>query len=131
MKRMTTIISGVVMAALVAVGGVSAQQAKHTGSIEVKNDDEAGFAEVANISLDSAINSALKQVPGKVVKAELENEDGYLVYGVEIAKTDHQMADVKVDAGSGKVLKIEADQKDNEGREGKDSDSGHEEVGER
>ncbi|MDI6728974.1 MAG: PepSY domain-containing protein [Thermodesulfovibrionales bacterium] len=131
MKKMMTIISGVVLTALIAIGGVSAQQAKHTGSIQVKSDDEAGFAGMATVSLDSAINAALKQVPGKVLKAELENENGYLVYGVEIAKADRQIADVKVDAGNGKVLKIETDQKDNEGQEGEDSDNGHEEGGER
>ncbi len=131
MKRMTAVISGVVLAALIAVGGASAQQTNHTGSIQTKNDDEAGFAGMAKISLDSAINAALQAVPGKVLKAELENENGYLVYGVEIAKADRQIADVKVDAGSGKVLKIEADQKDKEEQGGEDSDNGHGEGGER
>jgi uncharacterized membrane protein YkoI len=131
MKRMMTIIGGVVLMALLVIGGAFAQQAKYTGSIRVKSEDEAGFAGMARISLDSAMNAALKQVPGKVLKAELENENGYLVYGVEIAKADHQIADVKVDAGSGKVLKVEADQEDNEGHEGEDSDNGHEEGGER
>jgi uncharacterized membrane protein YkoI len=127
MKRIMTVIGGVVLTALIAIGGAHARQTNHTGSIQVKNDEEAGFAEMAKISLDSAVNAALKAVPGKVLKAELENENGYLVYGVEIVKTDHQIADVKVDAGNGKVLKVETDQKDNEGNEGEDSDNGHEE----
>jgi uncharacterized membrane protein YkoI len=93
--------------------------------------DEAGFAEMAKVSLDYAVNAALNAVPGKVLKAELENENGYLVYGVEIAKADHQIADVKIDAGTGKVLKIEKNQKDSEGHEGKDSDNDHEERDER
>ncbi|MBI5587355.1 MAG: PepSY domain-containing protein [Deltaproteobacteria bacterium] len=131
MKRIMTVIGGVVLTALIAVGGVSAQQAKHSGSIQVKNEDEAGLAGMAKISLDSAVNAALQAVPGKALKAELENENGYLVYGVEIAKADHQIADVKVDAGDGKVLKIDTDQKDNEGHEREDSDNGHEEGGER
>ena len=130
-KVIMTAIGGIVLTALIAIGGVSAQQAKHTGSILVKNDDEAGFAGMAKVPFDSAVNEALKAVPGKVLKAELENENGYLVYGVEIAKADRQIADVKVDAGNGKVLKIETDQKDNEGDEGEDSDNGHEEGGER
>jgi uncharacterized membrane protein YkoI len=89
------------------------------------------LAEMAKISLDSAVSEALKAVPGKVLKIELENENGYLVYGVEIAKLDHQVADVKVDAGNGKVLKIDADQNNHEGHEGEDSGNGHEEVNER
>lgn len=130
MKRFGTII-GVVLAALLVIGtvGLRAQQAKHSGSIQIKNGDEATFADLAKISLDSAMNAALKQVPGKVLKVELENENGYLVYGVEIAKPDHQIVDVKVDAGNGKILKI--DQDNDEGHEGEDSDNGHEEGPER
>jgi hypothetical protein len=126
MKKMKTIISGVVLTALIAIGGVSAQQAQYTGSIPIQN-EKAGFAGMAKISLDTAINAAIAAVPGQVVKVELENENGYLVYGVEIAKADHQIADVKIDAGNGKVLKIETNQKDSEDQEGEDSDNGHEE----
>lgn len=75
----------------------------------------------------------LNQVPGKVLKAELENENGYLVYGVEIVKADKQIADVKVDAGNGKILKVDVDQKDHNVHEvhGEDSDNEREEVSER
>jgi uncharacterized membrane protein YkoI len=130
MKRFGTII-GVVLAALLVIGtvGLRAQQAKHSGSIQIKNGDEATFADLAKISLDSAMNAALKQVPGKVLRVELENENGYLVYGVEIAKPDHQIVDVKVDAGNGKILKI--DQDNDEGHEREDSHNGHEEGPER
>ncbi len=131
MKRMMTVIGGVVLTALIAIGGVSAKQAKHAGSIQVKSDDEAAFAGMAKISLDSAVNAAMQAVPGKALKVELENENGHLVYGVEIAKADKQVVDVKVDAGNGKVLKIGTDQKDNEGREGEDSDNGREEGDEK
>ncbi len=57
MKRMMTVTCSVVLTALIAIGGVSAQQAKHTGSIQVKSDDEAGFAGMAKISLDFAIKT--------------------------------------------------------------------------
>jgi uncharacterized membrane protein YkoI len=82
---------------------------------------------LAKISLDSAMNAALKQVPGKVLRIELENENGYLVYGIEIVKTDHQIVDVKVDAGNGKILKTDYDHEDKEDHKREDSDSGHEE----
>ncbi len=131
MKKVMTVIGGVVLTALIAIGGVSAQQANHEGSIQVKSDDEAAFAGMAKISLDSAVNAALQAVPGKALKVELENENGYLVYGVEIAKTDKQVMNVKIDAGNGKVLKIESDQKDNEGREGEESDNDNEEGDEK
>jgi len=127
MKRTMILMSGIVLTALIAIGGVPAQQAKLTGSIQVKSDDEAVLAGMAKIQLVSAVDMALKAVPGKAFKAELENENGYLVYGVEIAKADSQVVDVKVDAGNGKVLKTGTDQKDKdkEGQEDADSGNGH------
>jgi hypothetical protein len=130
-KVIMIVIGGVALSALIAIGMTSAQQAKTAGSISVKGEDEAGFAGMAKIPLDSAIQAALAAVPGKVVKTELENENGYLVYGIEIAKADREMADVKVDAGDGKVLKVDTDRENHEGHEGEDTENGHEEGGER
>jgi len=129
--RRFRIVIGVVLAALLTIGValMSAQPANQKGSIRINNKDEAQVAEMAKISMDSAMNEALKQVQGKVLKVELENENGFLVYGVEIAKPDHEIVDVKVDAGNGKILKI--DQDNDEGHEREDSDNGHEEVNEK
>jgi uncharacterized membrane protein YkoI len=123
-------IIGVILAVLLTIGtvGLRAQQGDHTGSIRVQDRKEAGFVETAKISLNTAMNEALKHVQGKVLRVELENENGYLVYGVEIAKADRQIVDVKVDAGNGKILKIEQD--DAEGHEEVDSENGHNEEGE-
>ena len=126
MKR-PGIITGVLLVSFLAFGGMalSAQQADQTGSIQIKS-DEAGFAQIAKIPMNSAINAALKQIPGKVLRAELENENGYLVYGVEIVKADQQIVDVKVDAGNGRILRTDKDRHDTEGREREKSDNGHE-----
>lgn len=126
---MMTVISGIFLTSLITLGAVSAQETKNTGSIQVRNVDEVGYADLAKIPFNSAINSALTAVPGKVLKAELENENGFLVYGIEIAKADRQIADVKIDAGDGKILKIETDRKDSEGQEGEESDNGDEDEG--
>lgn len=131
MKKVMTAVIGVVMAALIGFGGValSAQQGVKKGSIWIGN--EAEHAAKAGILIDTAINAALQAVPGTVIGAALENENGYLVYGVEIVKADQQIMDVKVDAGNGKILKVDRDRRDNEGREGEDAGNGHEEGGER
>jgi uncharacterized membrane protein YkoI len=63
---------------------------------------------LARITPDQARDAALAQVNGTVKKVELENEDGNVVYGVEI-KTASGESDVKVDAGDGRVLHIEQD----------------------
>jgi uncharacterized membrane protein YkoI len=132
--RKTGIVIGIAVATVLAIGGlaVSSQQSKLTGSIAVKGTDEAGYADMAKVSLDGAVQSAIQAVPGKVLKVELEDEDGYLVYGVEIAKADRQIADVKIDAGNGKLLKIDKDRKDaDEREEAEGSENEHEEGGER
>jgi uncharacterized membrane protein YkoI len=61
---------------------------------------------LARITPEQASAAALAQVPGTVKKVELENEDGNVVYGVEI-KTANGESDVKVDAGDARVLHVE------------------------
>ncbi|QQS33561.1 MAG: PepSY domain-containing protein [Acidobacteriota bacterium] len=79
---------------------------------ESEVEDQAEVAEsarlqsMATITPEQAKSAALAQVPGTVVKVELENEDGNVVYGVEIKTADGEH-DVKVDAGNGKVLHAE------------------------
>jgi uncharacterized membrane protein YkoI len=85
--------------------------------------NEAAFVQQGKITLDAATSAALQAVPGKAVRAELENENNLPVYEVEIVKPDNQMVDVKVDADSGKVLKVKNDVKD---RESEKSEYGHE-----
>lgn len=60
----------------------------------------------AKISEKAAINSALKIVEGKVKEAELENEDGFLVYKISIIFNNEEW-EVMVDAGNGKVLELD------------------------
>jgi len=66
--------------------------------------DEAKALEgVAKISPDEAKAAAVGAVPGSVVQVELDNENGNVVYSVEI-DTGNGVTDVKVDAGNGSVL---------------------------
>ncbi len=63
---------------------------------------------LARITPEQASAAALAQVRGTVVKVELENENGNVVYGVVIKTADGE-SDVKVDAGDGRVLHVEKD----------------------
>lgn len=75
---------------------------------------EAGtLAQIATISADQASQAALAAVPGTVDKVELDNENGSVVYSVEI-RTDAGLIDVKVDAGTGAILAQEADDGESE-----------------
>lgn len=73
----------------------------------------------ASITAAQATTSALTAQPGTVGKAELEDEDGKAVYGIEVTATNGTKYDVKVDANTGKVLKIETDDEGDEKHEGK------------
>ncbi len=84
------------------------------GTIRIEKKSEAEFPSMAKISMDQAIQKALASVKGQVLKAELEDENGSLVYGVEVVAADKTIMDVKVDAGSGKVLATEQDKVDDE-----------------
>lgn len=105
------------LAILTALGTLGAVAL--AGSIYIGNAPEHRHMDKAQIGLDKATSIALQQVPGKVLKAGLENENGYLVYSVEILKQDGIVADVKVDAGTGKVLRVDTgDDEHVEEREG-------------
>ena len=84
------------------------------GTIRLEQKTEADFPALAKISLNEAVEKALNAAPGNVLKTELENEDGFLVYEVEVVTADKSIRDVKVDAGSGKVLALEKEKVDGE-----------------
>lgn len=77
---------------------------------EQDNTAEAGesgkYQALAKITAEQARSVAISRVGGTAQKAELENEDGNLVYSVEV-KTPQGTKDVKVDAGNGRVLHVE------------------------
>lgn len=64
---------------------------------------------LAKITPEAAAAAAANATNGTAGKVELENENGNVVYGVEITQPDGTKLDVKVDAGNGSVLAKEAD----------------------
>lgn len=98
------------------------QEQSFTGTIAAPQDTaEAEGAEVpdaqeaaalqplATTTAQEATDAALAAVPGTAGPAQLEDENGYVVYGVQVAQTDGTDVDVKVDAGNGTVLSQQAD----------------------
>jgi hypothetical protein len=122
--------SGVLVTGLVVVGAGFAKtddSEVRGGTIRIEKQVEADFPALAKLSPDQAVQKALAAVQGKVLKTELENENGFLIYGVEVVTADKTIMEVKVDAGSGKVLAMAPDKKDNEDREsGEDDDRNRE-----
>jgi uncharacterized membrane protein YkoI len=114
-KWVAVIGTGVLVSGLAIAGGSfakSEQSEVRNGTIRVENQSEADFPTMAKIKMDQAVQKALAAVPGQVLKTELEDENGFLVYGVEVVTADKTIMDVKVDAGSGKVLAMDRDEPD-------------------
>ncbi|MFS0576304.1 PepSY domain-containing protein [Sporosarcina sp. 179-K 3D1 HS] len=61
------------------------------------------------ISLEQAVSIALQRVPGNVVKAELDNDDGHLVYEIDIRTANGLKYEVKVDANTGQIIRVKLD----------------------
>jgi len=76
---------------------------------EAEAQDENVTLPAGGIDQATAEQKAQASIPGSVVVAsELEDEDGVIVYGVEI-KTGNAVNDVKVNATTGAILKSDQD----------------------
>jgi len=92
---------------------------------EAEAQDESVTLPANGIDQAIAEQKAQASIPGGVVVAsELEDENGVIVYGVEI-KTGNAVHDVKVDAITGAILKSDQDNdKDEKGNAEKGSKTG-------
>lgn len=70
---------------------------------------EAGLRGGAVLPLAQALDIATKQVPGEVIKVELEREHGQTIYEVKVLSGNGRVREIKLDAFNGTVLKIEDD----------------------
>lgn len=100
------------------VGHEKADSEKKDGKDE-KDDDEADQAKLAaeaKVTKEQAQATALKEVPnGTVKKAELEEEDGALIWSFDLTTPDTtDITEVKVDAKTGKMAGVEHEKADEE-----------------
>lgn len=77
------------------------------------SDDKVIVADGKYITQIAAIQIAMKQVRGIVTKVKLDEEDGRVVYEIEIKDGKYEY-DFDIDAISGKVLKFEKELDDND-----------------
>lgn len=122
MKRKLMFPALVIAAGVVTAAGLA--YAKESGGSE--NEATADLAK-AKISLSQAVATAESRAGGKATRAELENENGVAVFGVEVVTPDSTVMDVKVDAADGKVLSSLADAADRGGKEANEANEGDEE----
>lgn len=124
MKPTAKILTAATMAAALAAGTAFA-----TGAIklpdEVKSssiklprgvESQVEFAKHAKVTQQEAEAAALAVMPGQVVKAKLDDEDGYLVWQIDV-KHAKGTTEIAVDAGNAKVLAAEAEEDDDNAHE--------------
>ncbi|HZC35843.1 MAG TPA: PepSY domain-containing protein [Chthoniobacterales bacterium] len=109
---------GVLMAAAFPVIS-KAEDPKETpiqGTIRLpdQGNQKAAQAALAKISIQQAINAAASKQAGTVHRVELQNEDGFLVYNVELVSADNKLHEVKVDAGNGNILRVDSNSSEQE-----------------
>ncbi len=115
-KKWFKIIGSCALVAGLAVAGTSIAKSNDLdvrgGTIQLEKQSEADYPALAKITFDQATAKALDAVKGQPLKMELENENGFLVYDIEVVTAEKAIVEVKVDAGSGKVLAKALDEAD-------------------
>jgi uncharacterized membrane protein YkoI len=95
--------------------GGSLAMAKSAGQEATSN--EAKLAKQAKITKEQAQEIALKRAPGTVESGELEREHGKLVYSFDIRNAKGTIDEVQVSAITGKVVRVEHENKKQEAAE--------------
>lgn len=67
------------------------------------------YSRYSRISIEDAMSIATEQIPGEVVKVELDRDDGILIYEIEIINTQGIKYEVEIDAQTGRILKMQLD----------------------
>jgi len=99
-------LATLLIAMTLAAGCASHGTPRVVNGITIK-EDKVGLWSRATLPPDSAIKIALARVPGgRITEAELEEEDGRLIYSFEIKVAGKDGEDeVHVDATTGEVVK--------------------------
>jgi peptidase YpeB-like protein len=98
---------------------VTVSAARLVGQEQGENSDQEKLAREAKITKEQAQEIALKRAPGTVESAELEREHGKLVYSFDIRNSKGTIDEVQVSAITGKIVRVEHENKKQEEAEKK------------
>jgi uncharacterized membrane protein YkoI len=115
MKRYLTLAA---MTATILMAGVSFAAATPKARQESKEaQEQERLQREAKITKEQAQETALKRAPGTVESSELEREHGKLVYSFDIRNAKGTIDEVQVSAITGKVVRVEHENKKQEAAE--------------
>lgn len=103
MKR-KIVIAAVTAAVLAGGGAATAVALTDDDSHDRDARSSTASGSTARVTVGDAVATAVRTVPGTVTEAELDDENGGLVWEVDVYGSDRAWHDVTVDAGNGKVL---------------------------
>ncbi len=103
---------GIVVQGSVSAGTVP--EKLQVGSITYRGKDGAAMTGLAKIDSAEASNIALMAFPGRIFKAELESEKGFLIWTIELITPASQVVELLIDAGNGNLLAVELNDDDDE-----------------
>jgi uncharacterized membrane protein YkoI len=85
-----------------------------TIQLQQEGEEQATYPSLAKITLQQTTTIASNAQSGNISKAELQNEDGFLVSNVVVVSQDKKIHEIKVDPGNGSILRIDVDSADRE-----------------
>lgn len=104
MKRKTYLAAIAALTSAAVIGSAFAAKPAENDAVAIAS---------AKIDLAQAVATAEQHVGGKASRAEYERHNGQWVFDVEVVK-DRAVMDVKVNAGTGKVIAATADEVDHD-----------------
>lgn len=110
-----TVIAGTALTGLALAGGFA-------GMVSAQS-----VAEATNLTEEQVIEIALLEINGDIEEVELETRRGKSIYEVEIITEDGTEGEVKIDAATGDVLKVEFED-DDRSKRGHDCDEDDEDT---
>jgi len=87
---------------IVLAGGASADDIDHERALELLREGRIR-------PLSEVVEAVRREVPGELLKVELELEDGAYVYELKILRPEGRVQEIEADAATGKILDIEGD----------------------
>lgn len=104
--------------------GTDVQEPNYAGSATIAVDEStlpedeaaeaAALASLATVSQADAESAALAAVSGEIIQSEVDNENGFVVWSIEVRDDAGTVHDVTIDAGNGQVLGTESEADDAE-----------------
>lgn len=83
---------------------VAAPEAEAEKSEADEAAEKGALAAAATVSIEQAVQVGIATHPGKVIEAELEREEGRVVWDLEIVTADGSITELAIDASSGAIV---------------------------